>query len=789
MPLLTIVLPVYRVQAYLRDCLDSILRQRFTDIEVIAVDDCSPDHCGAILDEYAARDSRLRVVHLTENVGLGEARNVGLRHATGEYVWFVDSDDWIAPGALAAVADRLRAVEPDVLVVDYAKVWWNNSSRHSTLTALVRAEALPPVFTLAEHPNMIKLFHVAWNKIFRRDFLVRHEIAFPTGLYEDVPVGFPVLILADRITVLERVCVYYRQRRRGAITSTPGYRHFEVFDQYDRLFAQLDGIGERAAPFRTLVFERMMFQCLLVLENPERVARSQQREFFAALASAYARHLPAAGYARPGGRGRVKHLLVARRGYAPWLVLRTILKLRRRIGSQLRRVQQVVRLRTRLRMLYHRLQTHRPLDEKLAVFSSYWGSGYGCNPAAIHEKMTELAPGMRGVWEVNPGQEQAVPPGVETVTIGTLRHLRALARAGYLVSNVNYPGWVVKRPGAVHLSTNHGTPVKAMGVDQLKFPAGIRGMNMDWLLERCDRWTYSISPNAYTSEIWERAYPCGYETLETGYPRNDVLANATGEDVAAARERLGLAPGQLAVAYLPTYRDYEFGSDALLNVGRFADQLSDETVLLVRGHHFDRTIVAGDHPRVRDLCDHPRVEDIYLAADVLITDYSSVMFDYAVLDRPLVIFAADWDTYRTSRGAYLDVFAEGPGVAARTEEELVELFRSGEVFGERATSARRVFRQRFCYLDDGRASERVVRRVFLGEPLPAPPTTGAAVPVVSAGQLPEMRSVADDSQLSDPPTVDDDVTELDGADLPDPPTPAHGGAQDRSAEPEALVNR
>ncbi|WBB46904.1 glycosyltransferase family 2 protein [Verrucosispora sp. WMMA2044] len=303
MPLLSIVLPVYRVQAYLRECLDSILQQSFGDVEIIAVDDCSPDHCGAILDEYAARDPRVRVVHLSENVGLGQARNVGMRHVTGEYVWFVDSDDWIAPGALAAVADQLRSADPDVLVVDYAKVWWNNQSRRSKLSQLVRAEKLPKVFTLAEHPSMIKLFHVAWNKIFRRDFLEQNEITFPTGLYEDVPVGYSVLILADRITVLERVCIYYRQRRQGAITSTPGYRHFEVFDQYDRLFSRLDDIGERATQFRSLVFERMMYQCLLVLENPDRVARSHQREFFSALAKAFTRHRPAQGYAKPGWSG------------------------------------------------------------------------------------------------------------------------------------------------------------------------------------------------------------------------------------------------------------------------------------------------------------------------------------------------------------------------------------------------------------------------------------------------------------------------------------------------------
>ncbi|WP_250031222.1 bifunctional glycosyltransferase/CDP-glycerol:glycerophosphate glycerophosphotransferase [Paractinoplanes maris] len=768
MPLLSVVLPVYRVQAYLRECLDSILEQTFTDVEVIAVDDCSPDHSGAILDEYAARDKRVRVVHLAENAGLGEARNAGMKHVTGEYVWFIDSDDWITPGALGAVAERLRSADPDVLVVDFAKVWWNNKSRRSKLSALVRSQELPRTFTLAEYPAMIKVFHVAWNKIFKREFLVGNDITYPTGLYEDVPVGYPVLMLADRISVLERVCIYYRQRRRGAITSTPGRRHFEVFDQYDLLFERLDRIGPRAEPFRGLVFGRMLYQCLLVLDNAERVARSDRREFFLALAKAYHRHLPAGGYDEPQGQEGRKHRLVARGSYALWKATRLGFRLTNAVKFRAKKVQRKIRLRSRLRMRYYRWHVRRPMDQKLAVYSAYWGKGYACNPRAVYEKMTELSPGVRGVWEVKPGAEDAVPPGVETVTIGTAAHFRALARAKYLISNVNYPGWVRKRPGAVHLSTNHGTPVKAMGVDQLKFPAGLQGMNMSWLLKRCDRWTFNISPNAYTSEIWERAYPCDYETLEVGYPRNDVLVNATEHDVAAARERLGLQPGQVAVAYLPTYRDYEFGSDALLNVERFADRMPPETVLLVRVHHFDRSHVAGGHPRVMDLGDYPSVEDIYLAADALITDYSSVMFDYAVLDRPIAIYAADWNKYRANRGAYLDVFTEGPGVTARTESELVDLFISGEVFSSTAAGTRKVFRERFCYLDDGHASERVVRRVFLDEAAQALPGAGA-VPVVHTEQLQEMRAVLDDTQPQERSTTDDDT--------------------DISEEPSAVVGR
>ncbi|TDB80647.1 glycosyltransferase family 2 protein, partial [Micromonospora fluostatini] len=131
MTLISFVVPAYRVQAYLRECLDSILDQPFTDLEVIGVDDCSPDAGGEILAGYAERDPRVRVLRLPENVGLGPARNAGLDRAGGEYVWFLDSDDWLAPECLPAVAARLRAGTPDVLLVDHVRRHWDDSASPS----------------------------------------------------------------------------------------------------------------------------------------------------------------------------------------------------------------------------------------------------------------------------------------------------------------------------------------------------------------------------------------------------------------------------------------------------------------------------------------------------------------------------------------------------------------------------------------------------------------------------------------------------------------------------------
>jgi CDP-glycerol glycerophosphotransferase len=317
-----------------------------------------------------------------------------------------------------------------------------------------------------------------------------------------------------------------------------------------------------------------------------------------------------------------------------------------------------------------------------------------------------------------------MPPGVEHVLAGTREYYDAIARARYLVNNVNFPNYLVKREGTTHVMTHHGTPVKRMGFDLLDIPGAKPRVNFPALLRRCRRWDYSVAQNAFTTVEWERAFPTSYESLEVGYPRNDVLANATDEEVRSIRVQLGIRPEQHAVLYAPTHREYQEGYVPMLDLAAVADGLGPDYVVMARLHylyesdpHLRELHAEG---RVRDVADHPSVEELCLAADTLVTDYSSIMFDYAVLDRPIVIHAPDWEEYRTRRGTYFDLVAEAPGAVTRTERDLIEAFRTGAVWGEDAGRKRAAFRARFCALEDGRAAERVVRRVWLGEREAAP---------------------------------------------------------------------
>ncbi|GIM87677.1 glycosyltransferase family 2 protein [Salinispora arenicola] len=323
-PLLSVVVPVYGVEAQLHQCLDSILDglddTDAADVEVVAVDDASPDRCGELLQAYATRRPALRTVTLTRNVGLGLARNAGLDAVTGEYVWFVDSDDWLPTGSVTAVLGRLRADRPDVLLLDHLRVHHDGREEMDASSPLLRG--VNGCVRLTERPALLRVQHTAWNKVVRRAFLTDLGVRFYPGWYEDIPFSHPLLIAAERIAVLDRICYYYRQGRPGAITATPSDRHFDAFDQYDRLFDWLSNARPQETKLRADMFERMISHLIVVVGNNHRMPAKLRRSFFHRVSAQYRRYRPADGYPRPGGVGGLKHRLIASNSYLAYSALR-----------------------------------------------------------------------------------------------------------------------------------------------------------------------------------------------------------------------------------------------------------------------------------------------------------------------------------------------------------------------------------------------------------------------------------------------------------------------------------
>ncbi|MFE7032701.1 CDP-glycerol glycerophosphotransferase family protein [Streptomyces sp. NPDC057621] len=733
MPRFSIVVPVHNVQGYLRTCLESVLGQSYGDFELIVVDDRSPDGSPAIIDEFAARDERVVAVHLPVNGGIGPARNHGAKLARGEYLLFLDSDDSYTPGTLRAIAERIDATgRPDIVLFDYARTHWYGAVKRNRDAEMFAAPG-PEVFTVAERPELLDLFTVVWNKAYRLDFFREGGFTFPTGFYEDAVIVYQTLWTARTITLVDRICVYYRQRRQGNAMRTPSREHFEVFAQYERLFRFL---GERPEleRWRGFLYDHMADHYLFILRQADRVPPSSRPEFHRRAARDLRAYRPD-GH-RPGAQiPRTSFTLLARAPYALYALHRVAAV--KRAGLRRRRLAWRRRLRRVLLALHRRLVLRRPLDRNLAVYSAFSHRGVLGDPAAIHRKAQELAPHIRSVWVVGKDHVAALPPGVDHVLPGSRAYRRVTARAGYLINNVNWANDLVKRRGSVHIHTHQGTPVKSMGADLLKYPGARRGFSVPKMLRRADRWDYSLVANPHSELVWDRAYPCGYTSLRSGSPRNDCLVRPEEGRRASVRQRLGVPDGSTLLLYAPTKRDHRQGGYApARDLERLIAGLPGDHVLAVRLHpslaqHHERGLGLRDlaaRGLLLDVTDEPHVEDLLLASDALITDYSALMFDYAHLDRPIVLHTYDLDTYLAARGTYFDVTEHPPGHVTRDEDELARLFASGAWRDEESTRLRTAFRSRFGGYDDGRAAERVVRTLMLGEDLSAP-----MVPAPAAG--------------------------------------------------------
>ncbi|WBQ04924.1 bifunctional glycosyltransferase/CDP-glycerol:glycerophosphate glycerophosphotransferase [Kribbella sp. CA-293567] len=719
-PRFSIVVPCHASRAWLRPCLDSVLSQSCADFEIIAVDDASPDGSDRILDEYAAADPRVRVLHLSENVGLGLARNAGLKECRGDYVLFLDADDTYRPGSLEAIARRIEATgRPDIVMFDYERIHWDGrvvrNQRHDAF-----AREGDGVFTAAERPVFLTFLEVVWNKAIRRDFLTLHGFVFTAGFYEDAPWTYSTMLTAERIATLDQVVVHYRQHRTGGnIHATATRQQFDIFDQYDRVHAFITS-DPALAGWRRFAFDRSLDHILAVLDKPERVHPDDRAEFFHA-AAAFAKRWKPEGYVVDRTRRGFRRWQIVHDDYATYCTLKLSAKVlsvpspRKAVGKLL----------------------HRDLDPNLALYGAYWFKQYACNPRAIYEKATELAPQLRGVWVIDADHVAAIPEGVEYVVAGSPAYAKLCAKATYFISNMNLPKELEKREGQIHLQTQHGTPLKTMGTDLRHYPVAAKDLDLDELMRQVDRWDFNLSANRYSSEIWERTYPAHFEELEYGFPRNDRLVNATLDDVRAIRASFGFDDSHLVVFYAPTFRDgvdsvrtpsglVDLGGDGIhLDLDRLAAAAGEHGRVLVRTHYSLSKHPSARSPRVVDVSEHPRVEDLMLAADVLISDYSSISFDYANLDRPIVLLVDDLGSYDHNRGTYFDITAFPPGLVARSPEELLSALQTGAFAKAEAAKHRQLFREKFCEFDDGRAAERVVRRLFLGE-TDLPPITPLA---------------------------------------------------------------
>jgi CDP-glycerol glycerophosphotransferase len=353
----------------------------------------------------------------------------------------------------------------------------------------------------------------------------------------------------------------------------------------------------------------------------------------------------------------------------------------------------------------------RRVQPEVVLYNSWWGK-LSDSPKAIFEELRRRDVPLEHVWVLD--DPSAAPDGATAVVPGSLAFLEQTGRARYIVSNSTLRRYFRKKRATTYVQTWHGAALKRIGLD-IEQPAWTDGARYLRALRReVASWDYLISPNSFSSSVMRGAFRYEGEILETGYPRNDLLFAENRDEVrASARARLGVADSARVVLYAPTWRDNSTFSTEL-DLAGLCEALGDDYVVLVRAHTaVASTLSLRDRPGLRNVSDVDDVGELLLAADVLVTDYSSVMFDFAPLRKPMLFFTYDLERYRDElRGFYFDFAAEAPGPLIETTGELVAALRGLDAVRARSAPAHERFVARFCDLDDGHASERVVDAVF-----------------------------------------------------------------------------
>jgi CDP-glycerol glycerophosphotransferase len=368
-----------------------------------------------------------------------------------------------------------------------------------------------------------------------------------------------------------------------------------------------------------------------------------------------------------------------------------------------------------------RLLQRLPADENRIVFESGVGLQYADSPRYVYEELVRRGSQMTKVWAYT-GKIHSHDQNTVRVARLSPEYFWHLGRAKYWVNNQNFPSYLKRRPDGVYLQTWHGTPLKRM-LHDLHTVHGRDGGYVDRVTEAARQWSVLASPSPYATAAMRSAFRYDGAVVEEGYPRNDVFFRPDADDVARrVRRKLGISLDATVVLYAPTFRDDQpagqnrFSFALPLDLERFTRELGPDVVLLLRMH----VLIRGGAPvpdelagRVHDVSSYPEIQELYLASDALVTDYSSVFFDYAALRRPMVFYAYDLEAYRdTLRGFYLDYSCDLPGPVVTDETALYAALRDLPGVVARYSERYDEFLERFAPHDDGHAAERVVDVVF-----------------------------------------------------------------------------
>ena len=744
----SIIMPVYNVEKYLKQCLDSLFSQTLKSIEIIAVNDGSTDNSLDILEEYQRNNSQSMSIYTTDNYGVSHARNYGMKKASGEYILFVDSDDFIELDMCEKLYNKAVADDNDIVICTRYNVY---EDAHTGILKRdhIKLELINNSFSLYE--DKYELAHILpfpWDKLFKRELLT--DMDFPLNMrFEDIVFVYQVVVKAKNIGIVDEPLYNYRKTTQGGFLNTFSKHTLDIIKAFELVFDYMEKNNYMEHYHDELEYtcaRHFLYRYITLFKNENRgkgkldikleIINKTQDFLDSRLPNWRSNNylLYSSGWLKnrlPLFMNRRKMVRITK---LRELMPNSIYNLVKRGRNLLSKLNKFRKSKSKMSLIKKRLPVisvmmrrgivyYTHLYEKLSVLpndillESKHGEDIAGNIFALLKELSKEKYKKYNVkLAVVPAYKESFRKLLESYKIMNVNMIdiysrdydRALASAKYLITDTSFPPYFIKKPGQVYLNTWHGTPLKAMGriVPEREYALGNIQRNFlisDYLLYQND-----FSRDVFMGDYMIKDIYTG-SALVSGYPRNSVLLNSVRRN--EVRNVCNIT-NKRVIVYMPTWRGLLTNKDTDKQLrqleGFFADidsRLDDSDIFYVKLHPFvkDRMDYSG-YSHIREFPTNLETYDFLTAADVLVTDYSSIMFDFGVTNRRMILFAYDKEEYVANRGLYVSLDDLDLPITETVDELLEELRSEHKGYAS--------FYERFCINDSIDTPEKICDILF-----------------------------------------------------------------------------
>lgn len=713
--LLTVIIPIFNAESHIKKTIESLEKQTYQEFNLIIINDGSTDQTEAklqsILENY---NKDLEYIKLNQNQGHAYARNVGISKVWTPYFMFLDADDTLMPYTLETYMNYVS--QSDVLFSKIDDFTLDLSIQN------VDSDLVSERGDVKGSEALILKQLSASNFVFRTDIIKKFNITFNTTLshYADWSFLIDYLKHISTYTLLQGVPFYYRGEVFDPFLKQPFSNHSfaDFFPEYVRAFkVALD------KSFNGNIQHFLLNHMLTTIRkdmDPSHKDIQQRYDQFQHTLGDLSHTLRPVLKKEKAVLFKIEMCLLNRKWYKfAWKT--------NRFRYFIRLMKIILLRRPQYHLAKYRLfNSPKSVQNNTIVFESFGGKHYSDSPKYIYEYMKKTYPHLNYCWIFKDINDTTLPSDIRKIQKGSADYYKIFKKARIWVSNARLPLWIKKKSNQTYVQTWHGTPLKRLANDmkQVRLPETTTARYKRHFYEATRRWDYLISPNAYSTEIFQSAFwMTPDKILETGYPRNDILVNHANDTVLQQqiKDELQIPKDKTVILYAPTWRDDEYEAAGQytfklpFDLQRFYEQFGDSHVVLFRMHYFisNQLSLKGYEDFAIDVSEYNDISKLYLISDCLITDYSSVMFDYGILKRPQFFFAYDIEKYdKNLRGFYIDYHKDLPGPIYTEPGALIEGLKQLDAVKAEYKPRIDAFYNRFCSIENGRASQYIGDMIY-----------------------------------------------------------------------------